>query len=347
MEAGSMTRKMKNRKNKNRTISSWTARQSRKSGNVPKHEATDILSAFEMSINVINSWLDLVPDSEYNSLCWFRGANNHRHDLLPGAYRFSPEQYDEYGPLVCFVQEGPAYAAIGKLNDWSTYYLAQHHSIKTRLLDWTESFTTALFFALDSYARLAAMKRTVRQSGIKPCVWMLNPEMVNMASIGCSEIISPENNIGVDLWLPQAIRQAEHSTYLEQSPTASYVYDNDYPLAIYPRKDNKRLVAQQGAFTVHGRSRTPLNQYVLAKCAERRVQPQIAYILLSPKNTDKWLADLSLLGVRRQSLFPDIDNFVRYVRDTYEPIASSDDKVAAAKSGQSARKPKPLRAARN
>jgi hypothetical protein len=283
------------------------------------HKATDILSAFEMSIEVILGWKDSLPESVDGTLCWFRGANDHRHDLLPGAYRFPSDLYDEYNPLVCFVQEGPAYADVGKLSDWSTYYLAQHHGIKTRLLDWTESFSTALFFALASYELLATAKANSKRGGAQPCVWMLSPGIINFASVGCNEIISPENNAGVDLWLPQAIRRAEHSTFLEQAPNASYVYDNDYPLAIYPRNDNKRLVAQQGAFTVHGRNRVPLNRYVVAACNSRQIKPQIACIVLSTKNTNKWLADLALLGVRRQNLFPDIDNFVKYVKEAYEP----------------------------
>src|SRR5579863_2893460 len=89
--------------------------------------ANSLVQAFETAL----TWTTKVNDG---GTFWFRGVNNADFELQPGAYRRS--DYDEFRPLLDFVQEGRAYADVGELSDWKTYYLAQHHGIPTRLLDW-------------------------------------------------------------------------------------------------------------------------------------------------------------------------------------------------------------------
>src|SRR5258708_4584334 len=118
--------------------------------------ATSITAAFDAAMR----WIDSISDPGY---FWFRGTKDSRLDLLPGAYWRT--NYREWEPLLDFIQEGRAYADVGELGDWRTYYLAQHQGIPTRLLDWTESFLTALFFALDHW-----------DGKTTPSVWILRPE---------------------------------------------------------------------------------------------------------------------------------------------------------------------------
>ena len=190
---------------------------------------------------------------------------------------------------------------MGPVNSWETYYLAQHHGVPTRLLDWTESFSAALFFALDGW-----------DGTTSPCIWILNPSALNQASINWGGIIAPNNfpdEMGI--WLPNQIRNATHLIRF----TEGFTYDNRKPLAIYPKKSNRRIVAQQGTFTVHGRDRKCLLDYINTEVPSP--DSVIARIILDGAKIDECRRDLEMLGVRRSTIYPDIDNYVKHLKSVY------------------------------
>jgi hypothetical protein len=66
----------------------------------------------------------------------------------------------------------------------------QHHRVRTRLLDWAESFGVALYFALYDIG----MKKNIKEWS--PCIWLLNPYAVD-------EIY----HNGRDLWDPEFLEE--------------------------------------------------------------------------------------------------------------------------------------------
>lgn len=256
--------------------------------------ASTIHEAFLKATLVVSNLGDATNPAPY---CWFRGVSDKGHNLIPGAYWRTG--YDEYQPLVAFSQEGGAYADVGEISSWDTYYLAQHHGIPTRLLDWTESFAASLFFALDGW-----------NGTTEPCIWVLRPDVLNQTAMGWSGIIAPNNfpeELGI--WLPTEIRKSNH--IIKQ--TDGFTYDNRYPLAIYPKKSNSRIVAQQGHFTIHGRGKINLEDFLKAKAKD----PSLGRVILRGADIDAAKRDLAMLGVHRSSIYPDIDNFVKGLREQY------------------------------
>jgi hypothetical protein len=232
---------------------------------------------------------------------WFRGVKNADLELLPGAYWRTG--YSEFEPLIQFSQEGRAFADVGELDDWRTYYLAQHHGIPTRLLDWTENFITALFFAVDGW-----------DGTTRPCVWMIRPGHLNRLSIGWTGLISPERNPELNAWMPTAIQNGMQKV---PSKDGKWIYDSARPLALYPRKNNPRMIAQQVTFTVHGGNRTSLNQWIIQQdpAAHGEILCKIAFSAkMKPKNAKSELADL---GLRRSTIYPDLHNFVLDMKEEH------------------------------
>jgi hypothetical protein len=213
---------------------------------------------------------------------------------MPGAYW--RQDYSELDTLLQFSQEGRAFANLGEIDDWRTYYLAQHSGVPTRLLDWTENFITALFFATDGWS-----------GETTPCVWIIRPTAVNELSFGWSGLISPERNLELNAWMPTSIAAGSQKV---TSKDGKWVYDSANPIALYPRKNNSRLIAQQGTFTVHGTHRIALDDWII-KNRHADHQKLLCKIVFSKKlKFQTIMSDLADLGLRRSTIYPDLHNFV-------------------------------------
>ena len=256
-------------------------------------------SSLVEAISHAQAWMNTNAPSD---VCWFRGVKDSTLPLLPGAYWRN--NYDEFSTLLQFSQDGRAFADVGELDDWKTYYLAQHNGVPTRLIDWTENFVTALFFATDGWSGAAT-----------PCVWIMKPCHVNKLSLGWSGLISPERNAELNAWMPSSIL-----TGSQKIPTkdGKWVYDSANPIALYPRKNNPRLIAQQGTFTVHGTNREPLESWI-ASTATGNHQSLICKIVFSKRvRKDDLVQQLADLGLRRSTIYPDLHNFVLEMKQQHQ-----------------------------
>lgn len=257
--------------------------------------ATSVLEGFTKALEIIKDW-STARDPAY---CWFRGVKDRKLGLEPGAvWRNKDTGYNELEAFVSFVQEGVAFADTKGIDSWETYYLAQHHGLPTRLLDWTESFMSAMFFALDGAER-----------GKTPCVWILRPAEINGVSVKWKGIMAPENSEALKIWLPRAIGKRMTVSH------EGYDYDNIHPISIYAKKSNRRITAQSGAFTLHGKDIRPLQEIILEDYPKPdKVLARIDFPRIKLKD---FRLHLELLGVRRSAIYPDLDNLVRQLKDYY------------------------------
>lgn len=106
-----------------------------------KHRKRDTVMTWEIILDKAKKF------KKSNRNVWFRGQGDSNWQLKSSLFRqsFSTlEQYlnNERTKYNLFKNLGHMYH---NEDDWSLLYTMQHHGVKTRLLDWSESFATALF----------------------------------------------------------------------------------------------------------------------------------------------------------------------------------------------------------
>lgn len=166
------------------------------------------------------------------------------------------------------------------ITDWEILFLMRHHGIPTRILDWTENFGTALYFALNGDEKT-------------PTIWIMDPYELNKISYGEESIPNPIKDLNFNY----------ESAYLSKK---SNPYTN--PIAIIPPRTSERLFAQKGLFTLQGSSNEPLNNIPELSSCFKKIEIPLDAI-------DDAKHFLKLFGINHYSIFPDLDGLSKHLID--------------------------------
>ena len=172
--------------------------------------------------------------------------------------------------------------------EWEWMLTARHHGLPSRLLDWTESPLTALYFAVYGESQFER-----DSDGI---LWCLLPANLNQQA--------SNRTLDTDS-LPmftdeESLSQADQFLDSYRVSRVSVVNASLPPAAGISIRTTRRIQAQRGVFTIHHSDKTPLDDIPGDTHLWRYVIPSSAKPTI--------LKQLRRLGVTRLTIFPDLDS---------------------------------------
>ena len=214
---------------------------------------------------------------------WFRGHAEVEWDLIPSALRFprivernrALNLLTEFKRVAELKHDRPPHA--NENMKWRQ--LAQHFGLPTRLLDWTESATFALYFACLKSER----------DGM---VFVINPTDLNRLSVDLPRVL--------DAQLDSDIIDPYFELNARRNPQGRY-----RTIAINPVWNSDRIMMQRGVFTLHGSQSFNLNN--------EQAPSLVAVPILSEVKSLLW-DELERIGVDEMTLFPELEHSCNHLR---------------------------------
>jgi hypothetical protein len=229
---------------------------------------------------------------------WYRGLSDCSYQLTPTVGRkvdyanCRMSLGDEEKSLLHRFRRR-AYPHVGRaMSAGEAIFLARHHGLPTRLLDWTANALFALYFACiehpANHGRVWAMRR-------RPA-----PDVKELDAFDLVQHQTEE-----DLF--------EHLV----SHNGKTRDTSDVIKIVYPLYNSPRLVAQDGAFTIHSEPTRSIESYEGRPFRRANLDIDRLYCWRVPKNKKTpILRELSSLGITQRLLFPDLDGLAKSLWQT-------------------------------
>lgn len=216
--------------------------------------------------------------ADANKTIWFRGQRDFDWKLLPGLLR-SDHKLSEGSLVARFKQSAAMLIAERPGGEFDWIFLMQHYGVPTRLLDWTENPLVALYFATED--------QSMDIKGCDAAFWILKPSELNKNA---------------------HIEDKDESDYIPSFDDAEVQgYSTDQvrskrvallPIATIATRNNPRIQAQLGTFTIHHKEKAPIEGVGDGKHCLK--------LLIPAANIPNIRDELNILGMNRFTLFPEM-----------------------------------------
>ena len=239
-----------------------------------------------------SAFMDFIEEVEHakarlgcsNTGAFYRGHSKSTYKLIPSIFRENYSSSMEHNLYVDCYARGNHLIGNSR-NSWEFLSIMQHFGIPTRLLDWSECLSIALFFAIS-------------RSHIDPVIWIINPFKLNLANkiSDTHRIVT----IGLDDF-PDYER-----CFVRLKDKDDWCYQNSIFLQI-PWTEG-RIRNQKGFFTVHANS----------KPVEESCKKYVRCVPIKKDAINGVKKFLEYAGVNENVLYPDIDGFGRFLKNRYK-----------------------------
>lgn len=228
---------------------------------------------------------------------WFRGHRKSTFVLKPTLFRHKNSRYEEIVKIERklyreFYNRSPSFDVIQRKDQWDLLFLMQHYRVPTRLLDWTASPLSALFFAL--------FQADEKQDAT---VWAVNPAEWNrgmLADIGNDGEIYATGDQLIEQYHPMSDVKTKRAE----------------PLAIEGIINNPRINAQKGKFIIFGQQRYDLEHFA-KECPRWKRHTPLIKILIEKQSIKSIFHSVINFGVTHSTIYPDLEGLALELKAKY------------------------------
>ncbi|MED4392549.1 FRG domain-containing protein [Priestia aryabhattai] len=257
----------------------------------------------EETINSLSGYIELVTNISEEGFNFYRGQDSHiKHKLLPSLLRIEPETKNRVYSDNCdqnfinaFKSRCLPHLNYLPKNEWEWMSTAQHYGLPTRLLDWSQSPLSALFFATENC-------NFNYYEGDSSVVWCLNPTILNEKSRFIEDYTT----------IPNLSEENENflSNLKQKFGLGANPAGQVYPIALIHPSSNKRIHAQKGVFTLFPINSSPLDE--LEKAEEFLVK-----IIIPSEVKLEIKKQLFNTGITYSNIYPDLDSLCKDIKFEY------------------------------
>jgi hypothetical protein len=227
---------------------------------------------------------------------WFRGHERTGWQLIPAIMR-SGNLHHEFQLTKRFRLLAPGFGVeidTHRLDQW--LFLMQHHGAPTRLLDWSESLNTALFFACMDWIRHRDLEHCADGA-----VFALNPIFLNEQVLGICDFPVTWTQNRVLQTIKFAFGTHEEVVLDDTNSPIQYLH---WPVAVFPSVVHGRMRAQKACFTLHGADHHDL-RHIFAENGWSTANMLLEFVI--PRDRKPEVADaLAVAGTTYSTIFPDL-----------------------------------------
>ncbi|HDY8072321.1 TPA: FRG domain-containing protein [Vibrio vulnificus] len=245
----------------------------------------------EVQITSVSSFVNQVYKykelwDSHSADLWYRGVASRGYKLVPGEVW---RKIDHEGLIEDFILHYEAYSNEIINDPWGLYALMQHYGLPTRLLDWTKNPLIALYFALEESGEK-------HSSSNRRIVYMMKPHSLNGKSVDHSYVSNTSVSSIYNTYLPSALGGRE-----EDKPVD--------PVAIYIPHKNRRMLSQEGAFTIHGSDSLTIEEYFV----ENNLKEMVKFVIKEDLRS-QLRKELFTIGYKEDDIYQDLGSMTERIK---------------------------------